>query len=197
MNNFRELNKLNVFRFFYIIQTALDDEYPYNIMEDMSAKFDENRENYKGWLVNFFDFIKKKYPKLIETKLPFLTETYINDENSCLSSMCECLWDYDNDEPSTTIDATILLFHLDDPTGPSIKENNNPCLLGSYLYADFITSENLTEVWDYLNKHFEETFDVESFEKYVVEGDEDEYVPEWEEGEMESKFKELEAFANQ
>ena len=125
MSNFRELNKLNVFRFFYIIQTALDDEYPYNIMDDISAEFGENR-NYKGWMVNFFDFIKKKYPKLIETKLPFLTENYINDDDSPMSSTLGCLWDYnddDDDKLSTILDATTLLFHLDDPTGPSIKES--------------------------------------------------------------------------
>ena len=58
-------------------------------------------------------------------------------------------------------------------------------------------SKNLTEAWDYLNKHFEGTFNIESFEKYVTEGDEDDYVPEWDEEEMESKFKELETFVNQ
>lgn len=177
MNNFKTLTTLNVFRFFYLINTELDDEYPYNIQEYMSDMGEGPT------IRDFLQFLNENYAKLLSTKLNYLNDAYLtrtlNDEEGC-----------DND-------AIVLSYLIDSCDEPSVK-SGNPRNLGTLLYAEYLAKENLTDVWDTLNGMFENDWDCESFEKFMTEDpDDDDGDPwTWTEEDVLSVFNETKAFIN-
>lgn len=149
MNDYRTLNALNVFRFFYLINTKLDDEYPYNIQEYMTDML-------VGPSVNeFMQFLRENYSTLLETKLSYIDDEYLAEQ-----------LEYDDEDEGEN--AIMLSYLIDQYDEPGVK-SGNPRNLGTFLYADFLAKKNLTSCWDALNEMFESDWECESFEEFMTE----------------------------
>ena len=176
MENFRTLTTLNVFRFFYLINTQLDDEYPYNMQEYMTDMCDGPT------IKDFYSFLKENYPTLLNTKLSYIDGHYIE----------QLICDYEAKGEDCS-NALTLSYWIDAWDEPGVKAGN-PRNLGTLLYAEYLVKENLTDVWDTLNEMFESDWDCESFEKFMTEDPEDDDAWDWTEEDVLQVFNETKNF---
>lgn len=142
----------NVFKFLYLINnSALDDDYLMNLQENVAYN------TFDIMIMDFFNFMKKNYSKVLSSKIKFLNKEYLEEQ-------FEEAFEFDDDEDVESCpfaNGLALACHID--------ETLRSCI-GIYMYADMIIKSNNNALWEYFLEDIADSFGQDSYEDLISEG---------------------------